>query len=81
MSMKERGRGRHTTLYIIAVTVPTSEIILQGVQGKCKSEFAKSNTRTYVYAEEGETHLSPLYTHNALKWKTAHTGLGIEGGP
>lgn len=25
--------------------------------------------------------LSPLYTHNALKWKTAHTGPGIEGGP
>lgn len=70
----------HRLIYI-AVTVPTSENISQGVQGKCKSEFAKSNTCTYAHAEErGKTHLSPLYTHNALKWKTSHTGLSIEGG-
>lgn len=57
--MKDSGGG---TLYIIAVTVPMSENISQVVQGKCKSEFAKSNTRTYVYVEEGGL-ICPPYTH------------------
>lgn len=57
------GCGGVGHLIYIAVTVPTSENISQGVQGKCKSEFAKSNTRTYAHVEEGgKTHLSP-YTH------------------
>lgn len=66
--------------------LPTSENISQAEQGKCKSEFAESNTYTHAHTGERKkkttsSPLFPLYTHNALKWKTAQTGPGIEGGP
>lgn len=83
---RRRESARESVLYIISVTLATSENISQAVQGKCKSKFAESNARTHTYPCKGEEKKassphSPLYTHNALKWKTAHTGPGIEGGP
>lgn len=53
---------REGALYIIAVTLPTSENISQAVQGKCKSEFAESNT--HAHTEKKKTHLPSFpYTH------------------
>lgn len=42
---------------------------------------AHTHTHAKERGKKASSPHSPLYTHNALKWKTAHTGPGIEGGP
>ena len=46
--------AREWALYIISVTLATSENISQALQGKCKSQFAESSTHTHSHKGHAE---------------------------
>lgn len=92
---ERRGEGENEPYILLQSRRPCLKTFHRQFKGNVNLSLpslthAHTHTCVHVHTEEGakkekkkkkpSSTLSPLYTHNALKWKTAHTGPGIEGG-
>lgn len=76
------GGKREEALYILQSRCPRLKTFHLQCKGNVNLSLLNlTHTRPHRGEKKNSSPLFPLYTHNALKWKTAHTGPGIEGGP